>query len=115
MTKCGQVTDPRTGAASQGEMGRGDLQLPGIASPRPPPRPALTRHVTASVPVTRGQCLDTGGDLGAGDTDPCHSTYSGHPLPTVAAACVVELQTKVHTKVRNHGEGPYILQGPSTR
>ena len=69
---------PARGAASQGEMGRGDLQLPGIASPRPPPRPALTRHVTASVPVTRGQCcLDTGVTWGWGHWPlPLHIQWS---------------------------------------
>ena len=30
------------------------------------------------------------------------SEYGCHPL-------FVELETKVHTKVRNHGEGPYFL------
>ena len=37
-----------------------------------------------------------------------------HELPEVllsaasaASACVIELETKVHPKIRNHGEGPY--------
>ena len=31
------------------------------------------------------------------------SVQSGEVMQT----CVLELETKVHTKVRNHGEGPY--------
>ena len=32
--------------------------------------------------------------------------YSGEPVPGLAGTFLV-LQTKVHPKVRNHGEGPY--------
>ena len=38
----------------------------------------------------------------------CHYSSRLSPVPPGRAAqCAVELETKVHTKVRNHGEGAY--------
>ena len=52
-------------------------------------------------PVTIGQCGDTG--TGAWEHWPLGTP--GHP--TRPELRPLELETKVHPKVRNHGKGPY--------